>query len=71
MWNMKCMTPSVITEANGTVTKCLKKNLEAISSKHSIDSLQTKDSSAIHGTLHRIWEVLQSEWWGKYQEEKV
>jgi hypothetical protein len=30
----------VITGAIGTVTKLLKKNLEAISGKHSTDSLQ-------------------------------
>ena len=40
MWNMKCMTTLVITEATGRVTKRLKKNLKAIPSKHSIDSPQ-------------------------------
>jgi hypothetical protein len=40
MWNMKCMITPVITGSNGKVTKGLKKNLEAIPGKHSIDSLQ-------------------------------
>jgi hypothetical protein len=49
MWNMKCMIIPLITGATGTVTKGLKKNLEAIAVKHSIDSLQT---TAVLGTSH-------------------
>jgi dTDP-4-dehydrorhamnose reductase len=32
---MKCMDIPVITGATGILTKCLRKNLEAISGKHS------------------------------------
>ena len=40
MWNMKCMIVWVITGATGIITKGLKKNVEIISGKHSLDSLQ-------------------------------
>jgi hypothetical protein len=40
MWNIKFMIIAVITGATGIVTKGLKKNLEAIPGKYSIDSLQ-------------------------------
>jgi hypothetical protein len=40
MWNLKCKIIPVTTGATGIVTKSLRKNLEAISGKHSIDSLQ-------------------------------
>ena len=40
MWNMKCMIIPVIIRTNRIVTKGLKKNLEAIPGKHSLDSLQ-------------------------------
>jgi hypothetical protein len=39
MWGMKCTIILVITETKGTVTKGLKKNLEAIPGTHSIESL--------------------------------
>jgi hypothetical protein len=42
MWNMKCFVIPVITGATGIVIKGLKKNLEIIPGKHSIDSLQKK-----------------------------
>jgi hypothetical protein len=58
MWNMKCMIIPVVIGATGIVTKALKKNLEAIPGRHSIDSLQ---KTAILGTSHVIWKVLQSE----------
>jgi len=58
MWNMKCMIKLVITGAIRMVTKGLKKNLEAIPGKHSIDSLQ---KTAIFGTSHIIQKLLQSE----------
>jgi hypothetical protein len=44
---MKCMIVPVVTGATGIVTKGLKKNLEAIPGKHSIDSLK---KTAIGGT---------------------
>jgi hypothetical protein len=44
MWNMKCMITPVIIGATGRVTKGLKKNLEDISGKHSIDSLQGRST---------------------------
>jgi hypothetical protein len=58
MWNMKCMIIPVIIAGTGIVTKVLKKNLEAIPEKHSIDSLQ---KAAILGISHIIQKVLQSE----------
>ena len=58
MWNLKCTTVPVIIEATGIVTRSLKKNLETVPGKHSIDSLQ---KSAILGTSHIIWKVLQYE----------
>jgi hypothetical protein len=58
MRNMKCMIIPVVTGSNGIVTKGLKKNLEAIPGKHSMDSLQ---KTAILGTSHIIRKVLQSE----------
>jgi len=47
MWNMKCMIIPAITSATRIVTKGLKKNLEAVPRKHSIDALQ---KTAILGT---------------------
>jgi len=48
----------VIIGATGIVTRSLKKNLETITGKHSIDSLQ---KTAILGTSHIIRKVLQCE----------
>ena len=51
MWNMKCTIILVITGATGTVTKSLKKNLEAIPGKHSVDSPQkTVVPEILHNT---------------------
>jgi hypothetical protein len=58
MWNLKCTIVPVIIGAIGIVTRSLKKNLETIPGKHSIDSLQ---KTAILGTLHIIRKVLQCE----------
>ena len=58
MWNEKCVILPVITGATGIATKVLKKNLEAIPGKHSIDSLQ---KTAVHGTSHIVQKVLRSE----------
>ena len=49
MWNMKCVIVRVITGATGIITKGLKKNVEIISGRHSVDSLQR---IAILGTHH-------------------
>jgi hypothetical protein len=51
------MLPIVIG-ATGIVTRSLRKHLEAVPGKHSIDSLQ---KTAILGTSHIMWEVLQCE----------
>ena len=53
MWNLKC---TIIPVINGIVTRSLRKNLEAVPGKHSIDSLQ---KTAILGTSHIIRKVLQ------------
>ena len=60
MWNMKCTIVPVIIGATGIVTRSLKKNLETIPGKHSIDSLQ---KTAILGTSHIMRKVLQCEAW--------
>ena len=40
MWNLKCMITPVIIGAVGIVTRSLRKHLEAVPGKHSIDLLQ-------------------------------
>ena len=60
MWNLKCTIVPVIIGATGIVTRSIKKNLEIIPRKHSIDSLQ---KTAILGTSHIIRKVLQCEDW--------
>ena len=58
MWNLKCTIVPVIIGANGIVTRSLRKNLETVPGKHSIDSLQ---KTAILGTSHIIRKVMQCE----------
>ena len=58
MWNLKCRIIPVIIGATGIVTGSLRKNLEAVPGKHSIDLLQ---KTAILGTSHIIRKVLQCE----------
>jgi hypothetical protein len=58
MWNLKCMIIPVIIGATGVVTRSLRKNLEAVPGKHSIDSLQKTD---VLGTAHIIRKALQCE----------
>jgi hypothetical protein len=58
MWKMKCFVILVITGAKGIATEGLKKYLETIPGKQSIDSLQ---KTAILGISHIIKKVLQSE----------
>jgi len=58
MWNLICAIIPVIIGATGTVTRRLRKNLEAVQGKHSIGSLQ---KTAILGTSHIIPKVLQCE----------
>jgi hypothetical protein len=55
MWNLKC---TLIIGATGIVTRSLRKNLEAVPGKHSIDSLQ---KTTLLGTSHIIRKVLQCE----------
>jgi hypothetical protein len=55
MWNLKCMIIPVIIGATGVVMRSLRKNLEAVPGKHSIDSLQ---QTAVLGTAHIIRKVL-------------
>jgi hypothetical protein len=50
MWNMKCFVIPVIIGATGIVTRGLKKYLETIPGKRSIDSLQ---KTAVLGTSHK------------------
>jgi hypothetical protein len=58
MWNLKCTIIPVIIGAIRIVTRSLRKNLESVPRKHSIDSLQ---KTAILGTSHIIRKVLQCE----------
>jgi hypothetical protein len=58
MWNLKCTIIPIIIGATEIVTRSIKKNLEAVTGKHSIDSLQ---KTAIIGTSHIIRKVLQYE----------
>ena len=48
----------IITGATGIVTRSLRKNLETVPGKHSIDSIH---KTAILGTSHIPWRVLQCE----------
>jgi len=58
MWNLKCTIVPVIIGATGIVTRSLRKNLETVPGRHSIDSLQ---KTAMLGTSHVIRKVLQCE----------
>ena len=58
MWNLKFTIVPVIIGAIGIVTRSLKKNLETVPGRHSIDSLQ---KTAILGISHIIRKVLQCE----------
>ena len=58
MWKLKCTIIPLTIGATGIVTRSLKKNLETVPVKHSIDSLQ---KTAILGTSHIIRKVLQCE----------
>jgi hypothetical protein len=58
MWNLNCTIIPVIIGVTVIATKSLRKNLEAIPGKHSIDSLH---KTAILGTSHIIRTVLQCE----------
>jgi len=58
MWNLKCTVIPVIIGVTGIVTRSLRKNLETVAEKHSIDSLQ---KTAILRTSDIIRKVLQCE----------
>jgi len=60
MQNLKYTIIPVIIGATGIVTRSLRKNLEAVPGKHSIDSQQ---KTALLGTSHIIQKVLQCEAW--------
>jgi len=51
MWNLKCTIIPVIIGATGIVTRNVRKNLEAIPGKHSIDSLLLGPSRIIRKVL--------------------
>ena len=56
MWNMKFTIVPVIIGATGIVTRSLRKNLEAVQRRHSIDSLK---KTAILWTSHIIRKELR------------
>jgi hypothetical protein len=55
---LKCTVVPVIIGATGIVTRSLRKHLEAVPGKHSIDSVQ---KTAVLGTAHIIRKELQCE----------
>ena len=58
MWNLKYTIIPAIIGATGIVTRSLRKDVEAVPGKHSIDSVQ---KTAMLGTSHIIRKVLQCE----------
>jgi len=58
MWSLKCTIIPIIIRATGIAKRSLRKNLEAVPGKHSIDSLH---KTAILGISHIIRKVLQCE----------
>jgi len=58
MWNLKYTIIPVMIRATAIVTRSLRKNVEAVPGKYSIDSLQ---KTAILGTSNIIRKVLQCE----------
>jgi len=57
-WNLKCTIVPVIIGAIGIVTRSLRKNLETVPGRHSIDSLQ---ETGVSRKSHIIRKVLQCE----------
>jgi len=53
-----CVIIPAIGGATRIVTEGLKKNFESMPGKHSVDAVQ---NTAILGTSHIIWKILQSE----------
>ena len=58
MWHLKCKIIPVIIGATEILTKGLRKNMEVMPGKHSVDSLQ---KTAILRTSHIMHKVLQCE----------
>jgi hypothetical protein len=58
MWNLKCTIKPIVIGTTGKETRSLRKNLEAVPGKYSIDSLQ---KTAKLGTSSIIRKVLQCE----------
>ena len=61
IWNKKYMIISAIIEAIGRITKGVKKNLEAVPGRHSIDSLQRTAVLYVLVTSNITRKVLQFE----------
>ena len=65
MWNLKYTITPIVIGATGIVTRSLRKNLEAVPGKHSIDGFtidsQQKTAIQVLGTSHIIRRVLQCE----------
>jgi len=58
MWNLKHRIISVMCRATRILIEVLRKNLEAMAGKHSIDPIQ---KTVILRTSHIIWRVRQCE----------
>jgi hypothetical protein len=56
MWNLKCTIIPVIIGANEIVTKSLRKNLEAIPGKHSIDSIYKTAMLRTSHIMRKVWQ---------------
>ena len=79
IWNLKCMVIPEIIGATGMVVKVLKKNLEAIPGKLSVDSLhkgsytrnitRNSEMTAVRNRRRERWGPLLVQ--RKYQEEKA
>ena len=52
MWNIECMITTVMIGATGVMTKRLKKYLETMLGKHSIDFLKQTTMLGTSNTLH-------------------
>jgi len=67
MWNLKCTIVPVIIGATGIVTRSLRKNLETVPGKHSIDSLQNSTHNA---ESTAVWSLKPERWGSPLVQEK-
>ena len=73
MWNLKCTIIPVIIGATGIVKRSLRKNLETVPGKHSIDSLQKTGytwnvTHIMESTA--VWSLKPEQWGSPLVQEK-